>query len=1065
MISSIPQHIPHDDPMMSPLKQCHHQGLEDGDDAVLQERSVEDNYPAHDDLMDDLVLQERSVGVKVDPAAEELEQLEVAVDLQQSPQHHQETQAQQNPSSESGGKLAETAGEDPLSDRSQSIPSPSHLIRAVCTDKPNVNSSNVSESVRSEGAVSGDDRDSPMEQKNDVAEVEHVEESLGIPGRDRSSASMASDPMERGSHSRDANVSGDYSEEFEEGNEDNKLTFSIAVVDVDKNDDENVASNDGPDSPTSPASPAAVSEAPSRDCQHLSVSEAVPSMTSASMEQSQSGEDPFLENLERSRPIHTNSEDQKAYSEDAREELGDEEYSGEWSGEERSVGEALLDHATQSQPAESRGGRGQSGESNYQQDGTHSEDAREELGDGEYSGEWSGEERSVGEALLDHAAQSQPAESRGGRGQSGESNYQQDGTHSEDVKEELGDGDYSGEWSGEERSVGEALLDHATQSQPAESRGGRGQSGESDDQQDGTHSEDVKEELGDGDYSGEWSGEERSVGEALLDHATQSQPAESRGGRGQSGESDYQQDVTHSEDAREELGDGEYSGEWSGEERSVGEALLDHATQSQPAESRGGRGQSGESDDQQDGTHSEDVKEELGDGDYSGEWSGEERSVGEALLDHAAQSQPAESRGGRGQSGESDYQQDGTHSEDVKEELGDGDYSGEWSGEERSVGEALLDHAAQSQPAESRGRGQSGESDYQQDGTHSEDAREELGDGEYSGEWSGEECSVDLQQSPQHHQETQAQQNPSSESGGKLAETAGEDPLSDRSQSIPSPSHLIRAVCTDKPNVNSSNASESVRSEGAVSGDDRDSPMEQKNDVAEVEHVEESLGIPGRDRSSASMASDPMERGSHSRDANVSGDYSEEFEEGNEDNKLTFSIAVVDVDKNDDENVASNDGPDSPTSPASPASPAAVSEAPSRDCQHLSVSEAVPSMTSASMEQSQSGEDPFLENLAGNRHIHADPFLENLAGNQPIPQRETPAEDVKDELGDGEYSGLCLLGMICQQFHLFGSVQTSRNRTCPEWVSCKHHFQIVVGISSSIVQTWDNWLLNCFKIP
>ena len=339
MISSIPQHIPHDDPMMSPLKQCHHQGLEDGDDAVLQERSVEDNYPAHDDLMDDLVLQERSVGVKVDPAAEELEQLEVAVDLQQSPQHHQETQAQQNPSSESGGKLAETAGEDPLSDRSQSIPSPSHLIRAVCTDKPNVNSSNASESVRSEGAVSGDDRDSPMEQKNDVAEVEHVEESLGIPGRDRSSASMASDPMERGSHSRDANVSGDYSEEFEEGNEDNKLTFSIAVVDVDKNDDENVASNDGPDSPTSPASPAAVSEAPSRDCQHLSVSEAVPSMTSASMEQSQSGEDPFLENLAGNRHIHADPflenlagnqpiPQRETPAEDVKDELGDGEYSG-----------------------------------------------------------------------------------------------------------------------------------------------------------------------------------------------------------------------------------------------------------------------------------------------------------------------------------------------------------------------------------------------------------------------------------------------------------------------------------------------------------------------------------------------------------------------------------------------------------------------------------------------------------------------------------------------------------------------------------------------------------------
>eukprot|EP00435_Cladocopium_sp_Y103_P027652 s3552_g6.t2 len=179
--------------------------LEDGDDAVTQERSVEDDYPANNDLMDDLVLQERSVGVKVvDPAAEEREQLEVAVDLQESPQHHQDTQAQQSPFSESGGKLAEIAGEDPLSDRSQSIPSPSHLIRAVCTDKPNVNSSNVSESVRSEGAVSGDDGDSPVEQKNDVAEVEHVEAGLGIPSRDRSSASMASDPMEPGSHSRDA---------------------------------------------------------------------------------------------------------------------------------------------------------------------------------------------------------------------------------------------------------------------------------------------------------------------------------------------------------------------------------------------------------------------------------------------------------------------------------------------------------------------------------------------------------------------------------------------------------------------------------------------------------------------------------------------------------------------------------------------------------------------------------------------------------------------------------------------------------------------------------------------
>ena len=188
---------------------------------------------------------------------------------------------------------------------------------------------------------------------------------------------MASDSMQPGSHSRDANVSGDYSEEFEEGNDDSKLTFSVAVVDVDKNGDENVA-NHGPDSPTSPASPAALSEAPSRDCQHLSASEAVPSMTSASMERSQSGEEPIPEHVECSQAIHTKSEDQRAYSENVKEELGDGEYSGEWSGEERSVGEALLDHAAQSQPAESRGERGQSGKSDDQQDGTQSEDAREE---------------------------------------------------------------------------------------------------------------------------------------------------------------------------------------------------------------------------------------------------------------------------------------------------------------------------------------------------------------------------------------------------------------------------------------------------------------------------------------------------------------------------------------------------------------------------------------------------------------------------------------------------------------------------------------------------------------
>ena len=878
-----------------------------------------------------------------------------------------------------------------------------------------------------------------------------------------------------------------------------------------------------------------------------------------------------------------------------KEELGDEEYSGEWSREERSVGEALLDHAAQKPPAEA-GGRSQTSEDRgSQKEELHNplsdrslpspsnliravctdkpdvnrDDVKEELGDEEYSGEWSREERSVGEALLDHAAQKPPAEA-GGRSQtSGDRGGQQD-AHSDGVKEELGDEEYSGEWSGEERSVGEALLDHAERNPPAEA-GGRSQTSEDRGGQQDPHSDGVKEELGDEEYSGEWSGEERSVGEALLDHAERNPPAES-GGRSQTSEDRGGQQDPHSDGVKEELGDEEYSGEWSGEERSVGEALLDHAERNPPAES-GGRSQTTEDRGGQQDPHSaaqnppaesgrsqtsedrgDGVKEELGDEEYSGEWSGEERSVGEALLDHAERNSPPEAEG-RSQTSEdrgsqqeelcnplsdrslpspsnsiravctdkpdvsrddvsdasatekaesgdnsnhlAEESQEGVgipgipaneqsnasmasvpidvdsrvrdpnlsgdcsdefeeereenkltfsvavvdvdrkedentesqhaprspsgfsekspmddhhlsvseampsmtsaspqslsgddpflenldrnqpiheespfreeHFDHVKEELGDEEYSGEWSGEERSVGEALLDHAAHNPPAEAGGRSQTSEDRGGQQDPHSDGVKEELGDEEYSGEWSGEERSVG--EALLDH----AERNPPAEAEGERSQTSEDrgsqqeelrNPLSDRS--LPSPSNSIRAVCTDKPDVNRDDVSDAIASEKAESGDN-------SNHLAE--ESQEGVGIPGipaNEQSNASMASVPMDVDSPVRDPNLSGDRSDEFEEEREENKLTFSVAVVDVDRKEDENTESQHAPRSPSG---------FSEKSPMDDHHLSVSEAMPSMTSASMIQSLSGDDPFLEQL------------------------ERPKAPEEEDLGDGEYSG------------------------------------------------------------
>ena len=562
------------------------------------------------------------------------------------------------------------AEEDEPSDASQSLPSPSHLMRAICTDAP------------------------------------------GPPA------------------SCDAASSSSGDEDIEE---ENQLKFSVEVVDVDKKNDLDV------------------SPVPSRLDVHFrdehSVSE-VPSMTSGSMDDSPSKDKTHSDAKDQlgdgeysgewSVQDHSAGEallghaaqnqsagaeggdkaegnDQEIHSEDAKDDLDDGEYSGEWSVEDQSVGEALLGHAAQNQSAGAEGG--DKAEGNDQE--AHSEDAKDDLDDGEYSGEWSVEDQSVGEALLDHAAQSKPARAEGG--DQAERNDQE--AHSEDAKDDLDDGEYSGEWSVEDHSAGEALLGHAAQNQSAGAEGG--DKAEGNDQE--AHSEDAKDDLDDGEYSGEWSVEDQSVGEALLDHAAQSKPARAEGGD----QAERNDQEAHSEDAKDDLDDGEYSGEWSVEDHSVGEALLGHAAQNQSAGAEGG--DKAEGNDQE--AHSEDAKDDLGDGEYSGEWSVEDQSVGEALLGHAAQNQSAGAEGGDKAEG-NDHE---AHSEDAKDDLDDGEYSGEWSVEDQSVGEALLGHAAQNQSAGAEG-GDKAEGNDQE--AHSEDAKDDLGDGEYSGEWSVEDQSA-----------------------------------------------------------------------------------------------------------------------------------------------------------------------------------------------------------------------------------------------------------------------------------------------------------------------------------
>ena len=678
------------------------------------------------------------------------------------------------------------AEEDEPSDASQSLPSPSHLIRAICTDAPLPASCHASSS-------SGD---------------EHIEE-------------------------------------------ENQLQFSVKVVDVDKRNDLDV----------SPV-PSRV-DVPFRD-EHL-VSE-VPSMTSGSME----------------------SPADKVHS-DAKEDLGDGEYSGEWSAEDQSVGEALLGHAAQNQPARAEGG--DQAEGNDQE--IHSEDAKEDLGDGEYSGEWSVEDQSVGEALLDNAAQSQPARAEGG--DQAEGNDQE--AHCEEAKDNLSDGEYSGEWSVEDQSVGEALLGYAAQNQPARAEGG--DQAEGNDQE--IHPEDAKEDLGDGEYSGEWSVEDQSVGEALVDHAAQSQPARAEGGDQAEGND---QEI-HSEDAKEDLGDGEYSGEWSVEDQSVGEALVDHAAQSQPARAEGG--DQAEGNDQEE--HSEDAKEDLGDGEYSGEWSVEDQSVGEALLGHAAQNQPARGEGGDQAEGNDKE----IHSEDAKEDLGDGEYSGEGSVEDQSVGEALLGHAAQNQPARAEGGDQAEGNDQ---GIHSEDAKEDLSDGEYSGEWSVEDQSVG--EALLGHA---AQNQPARAEGGDQAEGNDQEAHSEEA----------------KDNLSDGEYS------GEWSVEDQSAGEGLLNHAVQAGETESGGGS-----------------SSHQEDIDQEG-------------PVKFTVEVVNADKLADN---SSHAPDSPPRPDSP--------------QHLSVSEAMPSMTSGSMD------DPFLAGLGD------DPFLAVLDTNQRVEENPEPqASDAEDELLGG----------------------------------------------------------------
>ena len=199
-------------------------------------------------------------------------------------------------------------------------------------------------------------------------------------------------------------------------------------------------------------------------------------------------------------------------------------------------------------------------------------DAKDQLGDGEYSGEWSVQDHSAGEALLGHAAQNQSAGAEGG--DKAEGNDQE--AHSEDAKDDLGDGEYSGEWSVEDQSAGEGLLNHAVQSRETESGGGSSSHREVIDQE-GPVKFTVEvvnaDKLADHnspapDSPPPDSPQQLSVSEAMPSMTSGSMDDPFLAGLGDDpflAVLDTNQRVEENSAEQDELGDGEYSGEWSSE--------------------------------------------------------------------------------------------------------------------------------------------------------------------------------------------------------------------------------------------------------------------------------------------------------------------------------------------------------------------------------------------------------------------------------------------------------------------------------------------------------------------
>ena len=625
---------------------------------------------------------------------------------------------------------------------------------------------------------------------------------------------------------------------------------------------------------------------------------------------------------------------------DAKDQLGDGEYSGEWSVQDHSAGEALLGHAAQNQSAGAEGG--DKAEGNDQE--IHSEDAKDDLDDGEYSGEWSIEDHSAGEALLGHAAQNQSAGAEGG--DKAEGNDQE--IHSEDAKDDLDDGEYSGEWSVEDHTAGEALLGHTAQNQSGGAEGG--DKAEGNDQE--IHSEDAKDDLDDGEYSGEWSVEDHSAGEALLGHAAQNQSAGAEGGDKAEGNDQE----AHSEDAKDDLDDGEYSGEWSVEDHSAGEALLGHAAQNQSAGAEGG--DKAEGNDQE--AHSEDAEDDLDDGEYSGEWSVEDQSAGEALLGHAAQNQPARAEGGDQAEGNDQE----AHSEDAKDDLGDGEYSGEWSVEDQSAGEALLGHAAQNQPARAEGGDQAEGNDQE---AHSEDAKDDLGDGEYSGEWSVEDQSAGEALLGHAAQNQPARAEGGDQAEGNDQEAHSEDAKDDLDDGEYSGEWSVEDQSAGEALLGHAAQNQPARAEGGDQAEGNDQEAHSEDAKDDLDDGEYSGEWSVEDQS---VGEGLLNHAVQSREAESGGGSSSHREVIDQEGPVKFTVEVVNADKLADNSHA----PDSPP-PDSP--------------QQLSVSEAMPSMTSGSMD------DPFLAGLGD------DPFLAVLDTNQRV--EENSAE--QDELGDGDYSG------------------------------------------------------------